>query len=136
MGRINYGEHLLDSKGIELGADSAKTGEWKTVSLPMTNLSALRYGDIPAELRDDAGFYKAIFTVDEPCDTFLRLDGFAKGFAVINGFNLGRYWTEAGPTKTLYVPATMLKKGENELVVFDSDGAKALDATFVEKPSL
>ena len=136
MGRINYGVHMFDSKRIELGIDGAKTGEWKNVSLPMTDLSTLRFTNIPAKLNENAGFYKGTFAVDEPCDTFLRLDGFSKGFAMINGFNLGRYWTEAGPTKTLYVPATILKKGENQLIVFDSDGANSLDATFVDQPCL
>ena len=108
MGRINYGVHMFDSKRIELGIDGAKTGEWKNVSLPMTDLSTLRFTNISAKLNENAGFYKGTFAVDEPCDTFLRLDGFSKGFAMINGFNLGRYWG-IGPQKSLYVPASLLK---------------------------
>ena len=46
-----------------------------------------------------------------------------KGFVVINGFNIGRYW-EIGPQKTLYVPRSILNEGENEIVVFESDGLK------------
>ena len=30
-------------------------------------------------------------------DTFLRLDGWTKGVAFVNGFNLGRYWPVMGP---------------------------------------
>ena len=30
-------------------------------------------------------------------DTFLRLDGWTKGVAFMNGFNLGRYWPVMGP---------------------------------------
>ena len=30
-------------------------------------------------------------------DTFLRLDGWTKGIAFINGYNLGRYWPAMGP---------------------------------------
>ena len=56
-------------------------------------------------------------------DTFLKLDNFKKGFVLINGFNIGRYW-EIGPQKTLYVPASLLKKGKNEIIVFESDGLK------------
>ena len=69
----------------------------------------------------------------EPCDTFLRLDGFKKGFVTVNGFNLGRFW-EIGPTKTLYVPAPMLKKGKNEIVVFESDGGFSATVEFVAEP--
>jgi hypothetical protein len=32
--------------------------------------------------------------------------------------NLGRYWN-VGPQHSLYCPASWLKKGENEMVVFD-----------------
>lgn len=32
---------------------------------------------------------------------------------MVNGFNLGRYWN-VGPQRTLYVPAPVLKRGENE----------------------
>ena len=74
--------------------------------------------------------------MDTPADTFLRTDNFTKGFAVLNGFNLGRFW-EIGPQKALYVPASLLKKGENELVIFESDGLKGEpEVTFVDQPSL
>ena len=33
-------------------------------------------------------------------DTFLRLPGWRKGIAWVNGFNLGRYWPMAGPQVT------------------------------------
>ena len=42
---------------------------------------------------------------------------------MLNGFNLGRYW-EIGPQKTLYVPSSILKEGENELILFENDGLK------------
>ena len=45
---------------------------------------------------------------------FYYLQGWKKGIVVINGFNLGRYWS-IGPQKTLYVPAPILKKGENQV---------------------
>ena len=81
-------------------------------------------------------FYKFNFYIkDKPKDTFLRTDNFKKGFAVINGFNLGRYW-EIGPQKTLYVPACWLKKGKNEIVLFETDGVESLTAEFVDTPEL
>ena len=59
-----------------------------------------------------------------------------KGFASINGFNLGRYW-EIGPQKTLYVPASLLKKGKNELILFENDGLKDEPTVeFVDKSDL
>lgn len=36
----------------------------------------------------------------EAKDSFLRLDGWTKGVAFVNGFNLGRYWPVMGPQVT------------------------------------
>ena len=82
-------------------------------------------------------FFKFKFNITgDVLDKFLRTDNFKKGFAVLNGFNLGRYW-EVGPQKTLYVPSSLLKKGENELIIFESDGLKGNALVeFVEKPDL
>ncbi|KAJ8302339.1 hypothetical protein KUTeg_021326 [Tegillarca granosa] len=55
---------------------------------------------------------------DQPNDTFLSMKGWGKGVAFINGFNLGRYW-EIGPQRTLFVPAPLLKQGNNEIMVFE-----------------
>ena len=34
---------------------------------------------------------------DTANDTFLRVNGWTKGVAFVNGFNLGRYWPSMGP---------------------------------------
>ena len=44
----------------------------------------------------------------------LFLQGWGKGVVILNGFNLGRYWSK-GPQQTLYVPAPLLQIGENEV---------------------
>ena len=81
-------------------------------------------------------FYRGYLEIeDAPCDTFLRLDGFTKGFVTVNGFNLRRYW-KIGPTKTLYVPAPMLKEGKNEIIVFESDGTESKAVEFFAEPDL
>lgn len=81
-------------------------------------------------------FYKFELDISQPCDTFLKLEGFGKGFAELNGFNLGRYW-KIGPQKTLFVPKSVLKEGKNTLIVFDSEGAvPAPSVEFVDKPEL
>jgi beta-galactosidase len=73
---------------------------------------------------------------EQPKDTFIRLDGFTKGFVTVNGFNIGRYFNPAGPQKTLYVPAPLLKQGDNEIVVFESDSYAAPVVTFTDIPEL
>ena len=48
------------------------------------------------------------------------MSGFTKGCVFINGFNIGRYWN-IGPTLDLYIPAPLIKKGKNEIVVFETE---------------
>jgi hypothetical protein len=57
---------------------------------------------------------------DPPLDSFLRLDGWRKGLAFLNGFNLGRYWT-VGPQITLYAPNHLFNAypDTNKLIVFE-----------------
>ena len=95
---------------------------WDVYPLPMDNLEKVNFTDmLPA---NTSAFYRGFFEADEIADTFLRFDNFRKGFVTINGFNIGRYW-EIGPQKTLYVPASLLKHGKNEIIIFESDGVKA-----------
>ena len=55
---------------------------------------------------------------------------------VVNGFNLGRYYNDAGPQKTLYCPAPMLRSGKNEIVVFETDSSDRNVIEFVDVPEL
>ena len=123
MGRINYGPKLLDCKGILRGVKLGCQYQfgWKHYSLPCDCPPQHGYEPVGA----GAGaplFLKGSFTVQQRQDTFVRLDGFTKGNVYINGFNLGRYWNPAGPQKTLYLPAPLLREGENELAVLELEG--------------
>lgn len=123
LGRVNYGPKLRDEKGILQGVKVGYQFQfgWKMYSLPCDDLSGLQYrSDVKAE--SCPAFLKGTFQVSEKADTFVRLNGFTKGCVYINGFNLGRYWNEAGPQKTLYLPAPLLKDGENEIVVLELEG--------------
>lgn len=135
MGRVNFGSKMMGKKGIvgRCLLDGKVHFGWNTYLLPMENLSGLRYGktNVAAPV-----FYKGEFEIDEACDTFLRTEYFTKGFVMLNGFNLGRYW-EIGPQKTLYVPKSILKKGKNEIIVFENDAMKGEPMIeFVDKPDL
>jgi beta-galactosidase len=95
--------------------------EWENVGINIDRWDSLPWSD---ELQAAIpSFYKAKFTVDEVGDTFLNPKGWKKGIAWVNGFNLGRYWT-IGPQLTLYVPKGVLRKGENELVVFEFESSE------------
>lgn len=60
-----------------------------------------------------------------PKDTFIRFRNWHKGQLYVNGFNLGRYWPDAGPQETLYVPASFLSAGQqgSRVVLFELDDA-------------
>ncbi len=51
-------------------------------------------------------------------DTYFDMSNYSKGMLYVNGHNLGRYWN-IGPQQRLYCPASWLKKGKNEMIVFD-----------------
>ena len=137
MGRVNYGPKLLDKKGIVGGIRIGSRFHfgWKNYSLPMEDLSALSWKK--ATKSEMPTFYKGSLKISgKPCDTFVKLDGFEKGFCMINGFNLGRFYNSAGPQKTLYVPAPILREGENEVIVFESDRCESPKITFLDTPDL
>lgn len=58
-----------------------------------------------------------------------------RGMAWVNGHNLGRFWTPAGPQETLYVPKAFLISGANELVVLELERyPSSLSAEFIAVP--
>ncbi len=121
MGRTNFGSKMMRKKGIagRLLLGGKIHFNWRAYPLEMNNLDKLTFGQDEIKY----GFFKSGFEVDDVADTFIRLDNFTKGFVTINGFNIGRYW-EIGPQNTLYIPASLLKEGQNEIIVFESDRLK------------
>lgn len=63
-------------------------------------------------------FFNGSFSLDKPGDTFIDMSAYRKGMVYINGQMLGRYWNK-GPQQRLYCPASFLRAGQNEIVVFD-----------------
>jgi beta-galactosidase len=138
MGRVNYGIKLLDRKGILGGVRLGQRFHygWEMYPMTMDDLSGLTYGEAHLDGSVPAFLRGTLMVTGTPCDTFLRLDGFTKGFVTVNGFNIGRYYEPAGPQKTLYVPAPLLREGENEIVVFESDGYERPVVELVDRPEL
>ncbi|TYP74896.1 glycoside hydrolase family 35 protein [Paenibacillus methanolicus] len=137
MGRINYGPYMLDRKGITEGVriGNAFLFGWTTYCLPLDNLEALDFANAEPAYPQPT-FHRAALNVEgKPCDTFLEMNGWTKGVVYCNGFNLGRYW-EAGPQRTLYIPAPLLREGENEFIVFELHGTEKAELSFVDRPNL
>ncbi|WVZ99432.1 hypothetical protein U9M48_044729 [Paspalum notatum var. saurae] len=70
-------------------------------------------------------FYEGHFHIDsesEIKDTFISFRGWNKGVAFVNNFNIGRFWPARGPQCALYVPAPLLRLGDNTIVIFELHG--------------
>ncbi len=151
MGRINFGRAIKDFKGVNSdiqltinleGNDFSGTlKNWNNYLIPDTYEEYVNKNYKPllkSDVRDSQGqrvpgFYKATFEVKKVGDTFLNFETFGKGLVYVNGRGMGRIW-EVGPQQTLYIPGCWLKKGTNEVVVFDVIGPKDAVSEGLDKP--
>ncbi|XP_057457830.1 beta-galactosidase 17 isoform X2 [Lotus japonicus] len=146
MGRVNYGPFIFDRKGIlsSVYLDGEIVQGWKMFPVPLHNLnevpsynpiiqssySALK--EISASRKRliyksentsrEPAFYSGRFFIDKSSqvkDTFISFNNWGKGIAFVNDFNIGRYWPVRGPQCNLYVPAPILKQGDNFLVILE-----------------
>ena len=161
MGRINFGRAIKDFKGITdnvtLTVDRdghsfvCDLKDWEVFNIEDKLETYTGMGEFypvgtftpDADGRLPRGVYRGTFNVSKPSDTFLNFETWGKGLVYVNGHPLRRIW-EIGPQQTLYMPGCWLRKGENEIVVFDilgprravSEGLKEpkLDQLLVQKP--
>ncbi|MFI0230570.1 beta-galactosidase family protein [Streptomyces sp. NPDC017086] len=124
LGRVNYGPRLGEPKGVT-GGILHERQYLHGVRARGLDLDAFDGGvaAVPFEAppRTGApGLYRGSVTVGGAGDARLELPGRTRGFAWINGFGLGRYWS-AGPQRSLYVPGPVLREGGNEIWLLDLD---------------
>ena len=141
MGRVNFGETIHDRKGITekveiVGADkhAVMLNNWEVYNIPVDYQFAKqkKYASNPA---DGPAYYKATFTLQDVGDTFIDMSTWGKGMVWVNGHALGRFW-EIGPQQTLFLPGCWLKKGRNEIVVFDLKEPSVNTIQGVKAPAL
>ena len=140
QGRVNYGRRIGEFKGLmaPVKLNGGELLDWDIQAVDVGKLGSLR--PAATDLAAAAGVPGpsvafADFEVDEPADRYLRLDGWTKGNAFVNGFNLGRYWSR-GPQRTLYVPGPLLQPGRNELAILELHGSTTRTVQFVAAPDL
>lgn len=145
QGHVNYGPYMFDKKGIlsSVFLDGSILHGWKMIPIPFHNLNEVpkinliieaahsRFITVSTqrELKDKSGnvsevpaFFTGHFFIknaNQIRDTFISFSGWGKGIAVVNDFNIGRYWPSFGPQCNLYVPAPILRHGENVLVILE-----------------
>ncbi|KAI7728172.1 hypothetical protein M8C21_013188 [Ambrosia artemisiifolia] len=147
MGRINYGPYLADSKGIlsAVYLDGKPLLKWKMLPIPLSNLNEdpknnLSFNNSVSNLigisarktlksspgisLKEPAFYRGNFVVDKVTDTYMSFNGWGKGVAFVNDFNIGRFWPSFGPQCNLYVPAPVLQRGNNVLVILELESPK------------
>ncbi len=121
MGHINFAQAMIDRKGItdRVTLAGMTLMNWQVFLLPLDEkwVASLRPGT-PADASRPGLFFRGVFRLDRPADTFIDMTGYRKGVVWVNGHNLGRYW-DIGPQTRLYCPAPWLRAGENEVIVFD-----------------
>lgn len=162
MGRINYGAEMFDAKGITQGVyiDYQRQFNWEQFPLPLTSLAQLTtltpltftgaadtartsatteqaYADRAEEAVSDGipAFYQFSFTLKKTGDTFIDMSGWTKGVIFVNDVNIGRYWS-IGPQKRLYIPAPLLRTGENIIIVFELHGTQTQRIYLSAEPDL
>lgn len=136
MGRVNFGprmEHQRKGIGQCVQVNGHMHNHWKQYTLPLDNIEKV---DFSKEYKEGLpGFYRFTVDIDETADTFLDFEGWGKGCVFVNGFNIGRFW-EIGPQKRLYIPAPLLKKGENEIIVFETEGKTRDTIVLKDEPDI
>lgn len=122
MGRVNYGYKLeanTQKKGIKRGVmlDIHFTDMWNHYCLDFDKISDINWN---GEYKEGPSFYEYILETENPAETYINLEGFGKGVVLVNGFNLGRFYN-IGPSLSLYLPGSILNKGKNQIVIFETE---------------
>lgn len=145
QGRVAYGKYLADRKGLlsNVSLDNDVITNWTMYSLTLENLYGAEYQislksyfkKHQNRVKSTANrylpsFYLGYLMLDTVGDTFFNSSGWGKGQLIINGINIGRYWPQAGPQMTLYVPSSFLS-GFNQVILFELDQPGNCDDKFI-----
>jgi len=120
MGRINFGQYLIDRKGItdRVTLNGMTLMNWKVYKLPLDNKFIYDLRSSGRTKNKPGIFFKGNFSLGITGDTYFDMSAYTKGMVWVNGHNLGRYWN-IGPQKKLFCPKSWLKLGVNEIIIFD-----------------
>jgi len=136
MGRVNYGYKLLAStqrKGLGQGLmqDLHFVQDYEQFHIQLEQLNKEHFEE--EWIKDTPAFYRYVFMLNEANNTHIDVSAFSKGVVLVNGVNIGRYWN-VGPTASLYISKTLLHEGENEIIIFDTEGTYNQEINLVKKP--
>lgn len=144
MGRENFGTGLENQRkgiigGLKINDHRHFNYSIYPLELAPEQLDRIHFVDFDDDytksISNQPAFYRFDFDIDECGDTFVDMSGFGKGNVFINGFNLGRFW-DIGPQKRLYLPAPLLKKGGNTIIIFETEGKRSDTLKLCDEPLL
>lgn len=121
IGRITYGPEILDnSKGLWGNAflDNIRLSKWKITPL---KIREYQIEDMVFEELSEArfpAFLRGSFIIDKIETVYLDTSGWGMGEVWINGQYVGAYWEEEA-LQSVPIPASTLRRGANEVVVFE-----------------
>jgi beta-galactosidase len=133
-GRINFTTKIRGERAGIVGnvrLDGHVLRDWKIVPLPFDPPPADHYSEQAC-----AGpcFYRGMFQVTAPGDTYLNTSALGKGVVWVNGHLLGRFW-KIGPVGSLFLPGAWLHAGSNEVTVMDLDGGSTASLSAEDHPT-
>jgi beta-galactosidase len=137
-GRVNYGKAIIDRKGITEqvvlvdGNTNTTLQNWLVYNFPV-DYAFQEKANYTVKTPNGPAWYKAFFTLQQTGDTYLDLSTWGKGMVWVNGYNLGRFW-KTGPTQSMYLPGSWLKKGKNEIIILDVDQPDTLRVRGLKAP--
>ncbi len=120
MGRLNYGKYMIDRKGItdSVTLNGMTLVNWEVYNLPMDWKFVYDLRSSGRNIKKPGIFFKGNFSLISTADTYFDVSEYTKGIVWINGHNIGRFWN-IGPQRRLYCPASWIKLGMNEIIIFD-----------------
>ncbi|KAF8777680.1 Beta-galactosidase like protein [Argiope bruennichi] len=152
QGRVAYGA-IHDRKGIfqNVTLGSKTLENWTMIPIPLDYDSMERINRLKNKYQKTdsvsvPAIYCGRFSIPDNSqifDSFLKLDGWHKGIAFLNNFNLGKYWPIVGPQLTLYAPSTLFRKSPalNSIMLLELQHSPCgcsdeCTVQFVERPIL
>ncbi|WP_211475148.1 beta-galactosidase [Collimonas humicola] len=135
LGRANHVASAMNSEGRGLSQNVYVNGvaltNWQMTLSPLSTnqINALTFTKA-TYIQDLPFFAQAQINITTPKDMYIDMSAWETGYVFVNGHNLGRYWTAAGPQKRLYCPGAWLTSGTNTIVVFEFTKGSSSNLSF------
>jgi hypothetical protein len=125
QGRVNFGPWIDGFAGVTRGMRLGNqfVSNFSMLSLPLASVQSLQLQGLGTSCSSTGACFAAgSFDVPQGAagaPLWLVPDGWTKGVAFVNGFNIGRYWQSRGPQYALYISPAILLPTDNDLVLLE-----------------